>query len=217
MKILLASTSSIKKEAVEFIFPKAVIDTMDCTCLGLPEQPINNTKDCVLARLKFIRKNQGYDLYLAIENGIEGDKDVCFVAVDDGKIFTSYPCAMEFFDEYIASGCKTTYGRFLSLRDPSIQHNNWMLKYGYDRKDQIVNALDKMISLPIYWFEFHSQEQIVNEIFKLYNKAEVGEVVRVGNVGCQSLAKILSVIPNGKWIGSVLVFVKQGSEEDSER
>jgi hypothetical protein len=62
----------------------------------------------------------------------------------------------------------------------------------------------------IYWFEFHSEEQIVDEIFKLYNNADVGEVIRVGGVSQRSLPKILSVLPHGKCedVGRVFVVVK---------
>ncbi len=145
MKILLASMSPIKIQAVREVFPTAQLDCLNCSELHLPEQPINNTRECVLKRLEFIRTRKGYDLYLAIENGIENNQDIAFVAVNHGQLFESFPYEMEYINEFLASGVKTTYGKFLNAKDPSIPHDNWVKHYGYDRKDQIVDALNKML------------------------------------------------------------------------
>ena len=74
MSILLCSTSPLKLKAIKNNphFKDTIIDTIDCSSLNLPNQPINSTLRCAKARLEYAKNNttKNYDYYVSIENGL---------------------------------------------------------------------------------------------------------------------------------------------------
>lgn len=104
MEVLLASTSPLKKTAVEnslaifFGEKKITVTCCDCDYLKLPPQPINSsTLYCAYERLKYAKNKieKKFDMCIAVENGIQCEKtgggvDVCHIIVEyDGMTFTA--------------------------------------------------------------------------------------------------------------------------------
>ena len=160
MKVLLASKSEIKIKAVKEILGNDIdLETISCDNLGLPSQPIDSAEQCALIRLENIMMIPGYDVYIAIENGIYqlSFEDVCVIAVyRNEKITTAksigVPLDSKSYERYLAAsnevnrlGRDVTYGKFLSLsasKSNPISHDNWMKQIaGIDRHDQIISAL----------------------------------------------------------------------------
>lgn len=95
-KILLCSTSAIKKSALEkFLsdkFPneRFDIDSINCDGCGLPPQPVNCAENCAKERINYAKKltqQKRYDYYIAIENGVEINdsepkKDICHSVIE---------------------------------------------------------------------------------------------------------------------------------------
>lgn len=74
--ILLATTSTIKLQAVTKIFPPTeyTIVSVNCGSCNLPPQPVNCSERCAMARIDYAKTTmspQKFDYYIAIENGIE--------------------------------------------------------------------------------------------------------------------------------------------------
>jgi len=156
LKVLLASKSEIKIKAVKEILGNDIqLDTITCDHLNLPPQPVDSAEFCALTRLDYIMLFSGYDIYIAIENGIYETSfvDVCVVAVNNkGEISTArsieVPLDKKIYKKYLLSsniikyGRDLTYGKFLNSIDDQIPHDNWMKHTaGIDRNDQIISAL----------------------------------------------------------------------------
>lgn len=161
-KVALASTSSLKKSAVENLFQSSPFYIHACSTQGhgIPEQPINSGQKCARRRLDCIEELNAV-FSIAIENEIVVDDDD---VRDVANVCVRLPSGEEFFgrsteytarniipkDEYekiraraevTEDGMSLTLGKeyFGKMGFP---HDNWHLKYaGFDRKVQIREAL----------------------------------------------------------------------------
>lgn len=174
LNILLATTSSIKKQALCGIplFKHANITTIDCNNLKLPDQPfgINMGYYFAYERLWYCRQNVNnsnkFDYIIAIENSInEHGQDICYVFIIHGNIMThaqSYGVQVPEFEfnelckqtlqywpdsekKYVM-GFNITAGKIIAKNRPEIDHNNWHILFGISRINQIINSLTNALS-----------------------------------------------------------------------
>lgn len=166
LKILLASQSVIKKDALEKYFSKYhpqvkyVLNCVNCDGCQLPPQPIFCGEYCTYQRIKYAlgQVSDEYDIVVAIENdlvAIDKCMDRANVRVEahgivgtgvsfqiecpiDPKFITSQD-PIEFSGQII--GVKKTGGEILHETE-GLDPKNWMLKTaGIDRSDQILDAV----------------------------------------------------------------------------
>ena len=159
MRILVCSESSLKKEAVQKVFPDDTVETLDCNVLMLPAQPINSTRQCAYRRLEYaLTTAPGYDCYVAIENGLviksDHGREECYAIIDQESLrgygrndiligSENIPflqrIAVESDHEL---GHSVTLGELLHEKDPTIDPKNWMkTTHEYDRHEMIEQAL----------------------------------------------------------------------------
>ncbi len=175
IQILVASTSSIKLEAVTVFYRMRLppntytIEGYDCNCLNLPPQPINaSTFLCARARLDYMKSQKpNYDIYIAIENGIQTSLcyDFCVAIIENQFGVGCYPKfdkdepsnSVHFYDRYMyqlqkmdqiqinqISGYSQTIGQIISQEYPHINDKDWFAVCGSqcNRQQQIINSLN---------------------------------------------------------------------------
>ena len=164
-KILLASASAIKKEAVKQYFKDWIVDCINCDAVGLPPQPVNCGMECAYQRVCFAklqRPDQSYDLVIAIESDVvikDGSYfdrvhvrieagDIVGVGKSDDIMFplaSAEACASQPIVSFILSdkikGYATTIGEYLH-KETGCDAKNWMwdLKE-INRTDQILTGI----------------------------------------------------------------------------
>ena len=168
MRVLVASTSAVKLQAVREIWPEVEGIAI---AHALPAQPINSGLVCAHRRLDALL-SQPADLYLAIENGIDtidylkdGDNthfiDVCYVVAQrNGQRYEAASFGIPVEKRIVAQamaqtapnyahrdlGLEVTAGELLHKRD-GVAADNWMADPrhgGIDRTVQIQNALQQL-------------------------------------------------------------------------
>ena len=183
MRILVCSESSIKKKAVQKVFPNDAIETLDCSSLKLPAQPINSTRQCASQRLEYaLATAPGYDCYVAIENGLliksDHGREECYVIIDQqslrgyGEKHIFIRSQQIPFLQRIAVesdhelGHSVTLGELLHETNAMINPKNWMkTTHEYDRSEMIEQALWSAIKDRNTGLD---QVQQVNSCYKTY-------------------------------------------------
>ena len=70
-KILLASESVVKKQAVQEYFVDYLVDCVNCDACELPPQPLNCGMECAYQRVCFAKlQGRSYDLVIGIESDV---------------------------------------------------------------------------------------------------------------------------------------------------
>lgn len=166
MEILVTTKQPIKLDAIRSYLntlnQQYRLETIDCGGLGLPEQPINCGIYCVKKRIDYAKSkiNRKYDMVISIENDLTKTDstfmDCAHVRIEVGEIVgigVSKPinCPIDLttyekdeivvYSKYI-QGYRKTGGKILAEKDGCDPHN-WMTQFGYIRKDQIVDGLNK--------------------------------------------------------------------------
>lgn len=155
--VLLASTSTLKLEVVQKVFPdeEYIITTVNCDSCGLPSQPYNSAARCAKVRLNYAKKvtfPKVFDYYIAIENGIdrfvsERDvdyEDICHVLVEHKGLLVHSIGTIEYdiprdkmgllfkeekvtISELSILGYSRTIGDIFHDEDSSIDSKNWVM------------------------------------------------------------------------------------------
>ena len=183
MRILVCSTSALKKEAVQKVFPNDTVETLDCSYLRLPAQPINSAHQCAYRRLEYAMATApNYDCYVAIESGllIKSDqrREECQVIIDQqslrgyGEKHIFIRAEMIRFLQVLVLetdhelGHSVTLGEMLHERDATIDPKNWMkTTHAYDRGEMIEHTLQSAICDRNAGL---NQVQQVNSCYKIY-------------------------------------------------
>jgi len=155
--VLLASTSTLKLEVVQKVFPdeEYIITTVNCDSCGLPSQPYNSAARCAKVRLNYAKKvtfPKVFDYYIAIENGIdrfvsERDvdyEDICHVLVEHKGLLVHSIGTIEYdiprdkmgllfkeekvtISELSILGYSRSIGDIFHDEDSSIDSKNWVM------------------------------------------------------------------------------------------
>ena len=154
MKVLVTSLSVVKRQAVEEYFKSKfpdddlVIEQIDCTEAGLPQQPIgvqDNIIKCAKVRLNYATRHTDFDLYdfvVSIENGIcYSTMDRCAAIIHQrGTMGAGLSFMLEFNRQYLDQllqlkldryskhivGYPVTIGELIQKDRPDVDPNNWM-------------------------------------------------------------------------------------------
>ena len=154
VRIVLASTSPLKIEAVEKCLKERLKDNFELIPIAVtcdnPPQPVNSTFTCALNRIEATRQEKmvaNVDIIVSIENGIELDPtnccDVCVVLCylpGDRSMYagTSFPLSVprKYYTQVKersesegwknSRGLKYTVGEVIHSEFEEIPSNNWM-------------------------------------------------------------------------------------------
>jgi non-canonical (house-cleaning) NTP pyrophosphatase len=169
VEIWVMSTSPIKIEVIREVFVECRIQPHRSMCSN-PNQPVNSALECAMNRLTELDWSPAAPPYLiiSIENGMEitatSCHDVCCVVLLDPRnhrcvhgISDPIPVDRKYYDQARAQsepqnsgplGLSVTVGQMIHQKFPEIPADNWMADPrfgGYDRKDQIKQALRRAL------------------------------------------------------------------------
>jgi non-canonical (house-cleaning) NTP pyrophosphatase len=196
--ILLCSESPLKLKAVqehEYFHSKNIkIDTINCSALGLPNQPINSTLHCAKARLEYARNSatMDYDYYISIENGLNIVTSIfsqateeCYTVIEHKGIRSTGKETVPIPHKYHnllprlpknKIGTDVTFGEILKKQDISIDSEscneqvvldpkNWMKQLlDYDRVHMISDSIKNSIT------HFVEQRKRVDNVISKYKE-----------------------------------------------
>lgn len=160
IKIAITSQNPIKNRAVWSFFSQ-VFENVEFEYFIngeiVPPQPLNEGgKNSCLTRILGIDLNK-YHFVVSVENYIDTptQAEYCYAIIYQGRqpqygISSGVLCDPQIYQKMMQQdikfgylGVEKTYGEYESEEDPSVNPSNWTIKYGYDRRYQIIEALDE--------------------------------------------------------------------------
>jgi len=160
VKIAITSQNTIKNQAISGFFSQ-VFQNIEIEYFInreiTPPQPLNDGgKNSCLTRVLGIDLNK-YNFVVSVENYIDtlSQSEYCYAIIYRGQqpqygISSGVQCDPQIYQKMMKQdikfgylGVEKTYGEYVSEYDPSIDPFNWTIKYGYDMRYQIIEALDE--------------------------------------------------------------------------